>query len=232
MHKTPHSPKHDLAANASAAPKPSTLATSNGHPGVNEQADSDPNLPTSEVPVRALKAHEILQMDANTEECRNMLEFVKLEEVAASIQLPEGLSDAERNARLLRACQLYEALDPKSAEESMLAIQMVNTHLTSVECIRLAASLNATHEERKMHLGLGKDLMHLYFQQLSAFDRHRGKLQTHVAVENVHVNAGGRAIVGHVDVSHGTVRRQDSHEEPYIDVSLNEDEDDTGGSTD
>jgi hypothetical protein len=126
------------------------------------------------------------------------IETRKLSEIAELIWIPPGLSEDERNARVLRALELYEDLKPVGSAEGMLAAQMVATHTTALDCLRRAAIQDQTFEGRDMSLKHAQKLMALYVQQLTALDKHRGKGQQKVTVEHVNVQAGGQAIVGSV----------------------------------
>lgn len=125
----------------------------------------------------------------------------KLNEIAQLLYLPESLGEADKNARILRALQLYEELKPEGAAEGMLAAQMVGTHTAALECLRRAAVPNQTFAGRDMALKHAQKLMTLYTQQLATLDKHRGKGQQKVTVEHVHVHSGGQAIVGSVETS-------------------------------
>ena len=128
-----------------------------------------------------------------------ILEGRKLDEIASLIWVPEGLEKNEKNARILRALDLYESLKPGDGAEGMLAAQMVGTHFAALECLRRAAIPNQTIEGRERALKQAQKLMALYTQQLAALNKHRGKGQQKVTVEHVHVAAGGQAIVGTVE---------------------------------
>lgn len=128
------------------------------------------------------------------------IELHKVNEIARLLWLPEGLSDEDRNARMLLALELYESMAPQDGLEGMLAAQMVGTHHAALECLRRAALENQTYAGRDMALKHAQKLMTLYTQQIAALNKHRGKGQQKVTVEYVNVEAGGKAIVGNVEV--------------------------------
>ena len=128
-----------------------------------------------------------------------IIEGRKLNEIAELIWLPASMSEPERNARIVRAVELYESLKPADGAESMLAAQMVGTHSAALECLRRAAIEEQTYAGRDMALKHAQKLMALYAKQLETLNKHRGKGQQRVTVEHVNVAPGGQAIVGHVE---------------------------------
>lgn len=135
------------------------------------------------------------------------IEGRKLNEITELIWLPKGLSEEEKHARILRALDLYESLEPGDGAEGMLAAQMVGTHLAALDCLRLAALPNQTFAGRDLSLKHAQKLMALYTQQLAALNKHRGKGQQTVTVEHVNVQPGGQAIVGTVTADRRGKRR-------------------------
>jgi hypothetical protein len=138
------------------------------------------------------------------------VETRKLYELAELLWLPEGLSEEEEYARILRAVELFEELKPQDAAESMLAAQMVGTHTAALECLRRVALQGQTFEGRDVNLKHAHKLMTLYTQQLAALNKHRGKGQQKVTVEYVNVEPGGQAIVGNVETGKSTSRSEAS----------------------
>lgn len=150
--------------------------------------------PEFERPVAELaSARTSLKFDAETIELR------KLHEIAELLWLRKDMEDEDRNARIVRALELYEYLKPSGSAEGMLAAQMVGTHSAALECLRRSALPNQTYEGRNMALNQAQKLMTLYTKQLATLDKHRGKGQQKVIVEHVNVEPGGQAIVGHVE---------------------------------
>ncbi|MGJ8588261.1 MAG: hypothetical protein ACSHXW_08910 [Yoonia sp.] len=138
------------------------------------------------------------------------VETRKLNELAELLWLPEGLAEDDKNARILRAVELFEELKPQDAAESMLAAQMVGTHSAALECLRRAALPNQTFAGRDAALKHAMKLMTLYTQQLATLNKHRGKGQQKVTVEYVNVEPGGQAIVGNVETGKSTSRSEAS----------------------
>lgn len=138
------------------------------------------------------------------------VETRKLNELAELLWLPEGFPEDEKNARILRAVELFEELKPQDAAESMLAAQMVGTHTAALDCLRRAALANQTFEGRDLALKHATKLMTLYTQQLATLNKHRGKGQQKVTVEYVNVEPGGQAIVGNVETGKSVSRSEAS----------------------
>ena len=128
-----------------------------------------------------------------------VIETEKLNEIASLLWLPEGISETQKNARIIRAIDLFESLEPDDGVEAMLAAQMVGTHHAAMECLRRAMIPDQSFEWCNAALGHAQRLMGLYTRQLVAIDKHRGKGQQKVTVEYVNVESGGQAIVGHVE---------------------------------
>ncbi len=52
---------------------------------------------------------------------------------------------------------------------------------------------------REQNLKHAEKLLSIYSRQIEVLDKHRGKGQQKVTVEHVHVEAGGQAMVGHIE---------------------------------
>ena len=155
---------------------------------------ADKEAKSIRLPVNELHpAKNLIKVDDSIVEAR------KLNEIAGLLWLPGALEEEEKNARIMRAIDLYESLEPADGAESMLAVQMVGTHTAALDCLRRAAVDGQTFAGRDMALKHAQKLMALYAKQLETLNKHRGKGQQKVTVEHVNVAAGGQAIVGNVD---------------------------------
>ena len=86
----------------------------------------------------------------------------------------------------------------------MLATQMAATHVAAIRVLRqLKGSDAITQQDSNGNLAV--KLLRTFTMQLEALQRYRGKGQQKVTVEQVHVNAGGQAIVGSVHPSKETM---------------------------
>jgi len=90
-------------------------------------------------------------------------------------------------------------IGPRDELEGMIAAQLLAAHNAAMECYRRAMLGEQTFEGRHEALSQANKLSRTYALLLDALNRHRGKGQQKVTVEHVHVNAGGRAIVGVVN---------------------------------
>ena len=139
------------------------------------------------------------------------VEVAKLNEIAAVLWLPRELSEEARDAQIVKAIDLFNAIRPADGLESMLATQMIGTHSASVECQRRAMLPEQTFEGRDMALKNAQKLMTLYTQQMAALDKHRGKGQQKITVEHLTVQEGGQAIVGNVDAGAAATTQEAKH---------------------
>jgi hypothetical protein len=98
---------------------------------------------------------------------------------------------------------LMAELNPQDGFEGMLITQMVVIYEEAMNCFRMT-SRNKSFAEMYFNLqNQGIKLMRLYAQQLEALDKHRNKGKQTMVVEHIHVNKGGKAIVGNVEQGGG-----------------------------
>ena len=81
------------------------------------------------------------------------------------------------------------------------------THNAAMGCLKLAIEAPPTPCKVEW-MKQAEKLMALFLRQLDTFYKHRGIGLPSINVENVNVQAGGQAIVGHVQVE----RKPDRHE--------------------
>ena len=128
----------------------------------------------------------------------------------AQAQLLLGVLDATRiskDPKLLEeqvavAVALLQGIKPQGELEGMLAAQMVATHMAAMDCLASAARSD-TLQYKDMCLRHAEKLLVVYVRQLEALDKHRGKGQQNVTVGHVHVEQGGQAMVGSVQMGPG-----------------------------
>jgi hypothetical protein len=107
-------------------------------------------------------------------------------------------------------------IDAKDEVEGMLATQMAATHTAAMTALsRLKDSVTLAQQDSYGNLAV--KLVRSFTAQMEALDRHRGKGQPSVNVEQVNVNSGGQAIVGAV-IGSGSVQKPETqtHEPPAI----------------
>lgn len=92
---------------------------------------------------------------------------------------------------------LFE-ISPRDTVEGMLAVQMVAGHSLGMEFLRRAALPLRSSEEMELDLNLATKLLRTYVAQVEGLDRHRGKVEQKVNVEQVHIHHGAQGIAGPV----------------------------------
>jgi len=83
--------------------------------------------------------------------------------------------DGDVDALITQAIASLEALAPRDEVESMLATQMITSHLSAMECLKRAALPEQTFEGRQSGLNHAHKLMALYLRQVETLDKHCGK---------------------------------------------------------
>ncbi len=164
------------------------------------------------IPTRKLAAQEMVtskEFQGVLEVSETALMQQKVDEIGKLLWMHQETPEATKHERLIRALELYESLEAGDGAEGMLALQMVGTHQAALECLKRAALPNQTLEGRDVALKHAQKLMTLYTQQLAALNKHRGKGQQKVTVEHVNVQAGGQAIVGHVEAGAAQQKTQE-----------------------
>lgn len=109
---------------------------------------------------------------------------------------------ADGGALLMNATAMIAELEPKTATEALLAVQMVGVQRLAMLCLRRAALDGQTPEGIDANVLRASRLMRVFIEQLEAMAKLKGKAgQQRVVVEHVTVNQGGQAIVGAVNAS-------------------------------
>ena len=103
---------------------------------------------------------------------------------------------------------MLQELGPRDAIEGMLVLQMVTIHNLSMELLKRAGYDDQTFDAGSYFVNAATKMMRLYQAQLEALRKYRGQGQQQVLVKHVHVNQGGQAVVGHVEVG-----RKDAQED-------------------
>lgn len=115
---------------------------------------------------------------------------------------------AEANAdRINFMLAAMRGIGPQDEAESMLAAQMVATHMLAMKCAAGLAnpSATATIDHMNGYASRMTKLTRTFTMQLDALKRYRTGGEQKVTVQHVNVNEGGQAIVG--DVTPITVGR-------------------------
>lgn len=122
--------------------------------------------------------------------------FVLLTDLFELVRTASDRKKQEKNYKTVVA--LLKGIKPRGEVEGMLAVQMVATHTTVMECLGRAAQPNQTLEGRDLNLRHAEKLLGLYARQVEVLDKHRGKGQQKMTVKHITVNQGGQAMVGNV----------------------------------
>ena len=93
---------------------------------------------------------------------------------------------------------MHKGIEPKDTIESLLAAQMVAVHNMAMKFTRQAMLSSQTPDGVNANVNNVARLMRTFTSQMEALNRHRGKGQQKISVEHVHVNEGGKAIVGNI----------------------------------
>jgi len=119
----------------------------------------------------------------------------------------EGLDDEKVVDAANRTVAILASVRPRDELESMLAVQMLAVHNAAMHAMAMAMLKGQTFEGRKSNMGYATRLLQVFTSQLEALKKHRTGGQQKMIVEHVHVNEGGQAIVGSVNVGGGAKRR-------------------------
>ena len=138
------------------------------------------------------------------------LPFQKIEDLAANSLLDVmrafGLDNKEEknHDEQRRLVAQVQDINPKGAIEEMLATQMIGTHKLILQTMRVSNAMSVgmlSPEIMSGYIGSLTKLSRTFMAQTEALNKHRGKGQQKMTVEHVHVNSGGQAIIGQVEVA-------------------------------
>jgi hypothetical protein len=97
------------------------------------------------------------------------------------------------------SAELYLALEPKDAAEAILSALSVGVANATMDCLADAVRMKALPPIRDMNLRQAFSGAKVAADLLETLERHRRQDPKGVSVGNVNVEAGGQAIVGHVE---------------------------------
>lgn len=99
----------------------------------------------------------------------------------------------------MTATAMLAELQPMTATEALLAVQMVGTQRVAMTLLAQATQKGRSIEAVNAYVSQATRLMRLFNEQVETMARLKGKGgQQRVVVEHVTVNQGGQAIVGAV----------------------------------
>ena len=123
-------------------------------------------------------------------------------------------SDTETIDRQLEATvAALEGIAPRNEMEAMAAAQMIAAHNATMECIRRALLPNQTEHGWSENLNQANKLSRTYATLWEALNKARGSGRQRVTVKQVHVHAGGQAVVGNIHPGGGA--RLESEGQPH-----------------
>jgi len=100
------------------------------------------------------------------------------------------------------ALAMLREMKPRTATESLLAVQMASVHNTAMAFLNRATLAGQPYDGSDSNLARATSLMRLFNEQLEAMAKLTGKASHQkVTVEHVHVHDGGQAIVGAVSAA-------------------------------
>ena len=119
---------------------------------------------------------------------------------------PHGVDRKTLVLTINYAAALLAGIRPQDELESMLAVQMIGCHNAAMHALRAAMATGQTFEGRHANVNYATKLLQVFTSQMEAFRKRRTGGQQKMVVEHVHVNEGGQAVVGAVNVGGGSGR--------------------------
>lgn len=133
------------------------------------------------------KAAKALNMDSDSQLQSELLNQI--------LSLEKNNNIEEKTKFFYSQISLLEDFSPRDGFERLLVIQMLGAHKLAMECFK-STQLQKDPQVANMKLNQANKLLRTYAAQLEALNKHRGKGQQKMTVEHVHVNKGGKAIIG------------------------------------
>ena len=115
-----------------------------------------------------------------------------------------GLSDEDKKQKLVAAEEavnmLADSLGPKGLLQNMLVVELLGVHELQQKLLLYANKSIHTPEHGQYYMNAVTKLSNVFIQQASLLHKLQGNSQQKVVVEHLHINEGGQAIVGHVNI--------------------------------
>jgi hypothetical protein len=122
-----------------------------------------------------------------------------LAQVISLEHLTPDASGGQIDAALMKATALLAELEPNTATEALLAVQLIGTQQLAMTFLTRATVEGQTVDSVDRNVVRTMRLMRIFTEQLEAMGKLKGKGgQQRVVVEHVTVTAGDQAIVGTV----------------------------------
>ncbi len=128
------------------------------------------------------------------------IDFVNalIKQVASVTDKGNGIVENDLNFMV----SVIGGVEPRDQMEAMLAAQMAATHMASMSFASRLTSATTIYEAEAAEKAFTK-LARTFTTQMEALNRYRGKGQQKMTVEHVHVNEGGKAVIGDVNKGGG-----------------------------
>jgi hypothetical protein len=132
--------------------------------------------------------------------CSSDFVNASLHQLQRAAQFPgSGICETGINAALA----FIEGFAPKNEVEAALAVQMACTHTATMSVLGRLGPATGTQDHVCRFASAAARLMRAFTTQFEAYRRLRHGGDQYVRVEHVHVNEGGRAVIGNVRPQEG-----------------------------
>jgi hypothetical protein len=146
--------------------------------------------------------HGLAFTSQRLQECKdidqNLVDRLALQRIRNLSWLTFGEDPVTADVAMIEAVRLYESLEPQDGIEAMLSAHMVGSHLAVMSLFERANRSKNLDAILKYMKGAAQ-FEGQFLKQVATLDKHRGRNPQKVVVEHVNVEAGGQAIVGHVE---------------------------------
>ena len=153
---------------------------------------SEPPTPTHGLAFTSQRLQECKHID------QNLVDSLALQRIRNLSWLTFSDDPETADLAMIEAVRLYESLEPQDGIEAMLSAQMVGSHLAVLSLFERANRSKNLDAILKYMKGAAQ-FEGQFLKQVATLDKHRGRNPQKVVVEHVHVEAGGQAIVGHIE---------------------------------
>lgn len=134
----------------------------------------------------------------------NAISFIQLNYAETQIDLT-NLNEEEKKQKLNNAHQIVDvlahSLGAKGLLQNMLVTQLLGVHEAQQKILLHVNRSMHSSEHGQYYINALTKLSNVFIQQINALQKLQGHSQQKVIVEHLHVNAGGKAIVGQVNAS-------------------------------
>lgn len=149
------------------------------------------------------------------DECNKSINEITEKKAISAVQLhyaevlleQKDLNAADREKKLTQAHEAVEilanSLGAKGLLQNMLVAQLFGVHELQQKLLSYASRAMNHPERGQYYINALTKLSNVFIQQINTLQKLQGNSQQKVVVEHLHVNAGGKAIVGQVNTDQG-----------------------------